>query len=70
MYVVSINGGPREYTLNGKQLSQPCATITATIEYLTNGEAGELTCPADRCHSVLQPHVTLNVELLAANNGP
>ena len=52
---MSINGGPREYTLNGKQLSQPCATITATIDYLTKGEAGERTGSADRGHSAPQP---------------
>ena len=37
---VNINGGAREYTLNGKQLSQTCGTIAATVEYLANGEPG------------------------------
>ena len=38
---VSIDGGTKEYTLNGKQLSQPCSTIGATIEYLANGESSK-----------------------------
>ena len=37
---VNVDGGPREYTLNGKQLSQHRGTIAEVIDYLTNGETG------------------------------